>query len=182
MPRYVVIDSCCILNLLATRREIEIVRGLDLHLVNTPQVNAETITLWTPPDADGQRSRELASTDALRHHGYLETRELSGLALIDAFMSAAALITDTDASCIALAGVNKWPLMTDDRKERRIARDLFPAIELISTLDVFADAARTLGWSTQDVRQAAQDLRRRGNFAPPRFDPHARWYETLLAR
>jgi hypothetical protein len=70
--------------------------------------------------------------------------------------------------------------MTDDRKERRIARDLFPAIELVSTLDVLAQAEERLGWSSVDRATVASDLRWRGNFAPPRQDPRGAWYESLL--
>lgn len=180
MPRDIVVDACSVLNLLATRRETAIVQALDLHLVVTPQVSSEALTLWTPPDADGQRTREPTSTDALHLGGYLETRELAGDAVIDAFISAAARIQDADASCIALAGASGLPLLTDDRKERRIARDLFPSIELVSTLDVLADAGRALGWSEPEFRAAAHDLRWRGNFAPPRSDPRGQWYGALL--
>ena len=114
--------------------------------------------------------------------GRLETRALDGDALVDAFVAAAAWIKDTDASCIALAGVLKLPLLTDDRKERRIARELFPAIETISTLDVIADAKRALRWSTTDLAHVAEDLRWRANFAPPRDDPRGAWYARLLRR
>jgi hypothetical protein len=182
IPRELVVDACCTLNLLATRRELEIVRALGLHLLDTPQVSGEPMTLWTPPDADGQRSKEPTSTGPLRRAGCLETRSVDGDAFVDAFVTAAARIKDTDASCIALAGVLKLPLMTDDRKERRIARDLFPSIELVSTLDVLADAELALAWSVADLTGVAEDLRWRGNFAPPRHDPRSRWYEALLGR
>jgi predicted nucleic acid-binding protein len=180
MAREIVVDACSVLNLLATRREIAIVQALDLHLVVTPQVGSEALTLWTPPDADGQRTREPTSTDALRQGGYLETRELEGDAVIDDFISAAARIQDADASCIALAGASGLPLLTDDRKERRVARELFPNIELVSTLDVLADGGRALRWSEPEFRAAANDLRWRGNFAPPRSDPRGQWYDALL--
>jgi predicted nucleic acid-binding protein len=180
MRDQVVIDSCCTLNLLATRREIELVKALKLHLLDTPQVSVEPLTLWTPPDADGVRSKESTSTTLLRQGGYLETRALDEDALIDAFINAAARIKDTDASCIALAGVLDLPLLTDDRKERNVARDLFPRIELVSTLEVLAEAADTLGWSRAELAVVARDLRWRGNFAPPRRDPRAAWYESLL--
>jgi predicted nucleic acid-binding protein len=182
MARQLVIDACCTLNLLATRKEIEIAEALHLLLLDTPQVSGEPLTLWTPPDADGQRTKEPTSTAPLRRAGHLETRPLEGDALVDAFVAVAALIKDTDASCIALAGVLRLPLLTDDRKERRIARELFPAIETVSTLDVIADAERALRWSTTDLATVAEDLRWRGNFAPPRNDPRSAWYEGLLQR
>ena len=180
MSGLIVIDACCTLNLLATRREIEIVRALKMHLLDTPQVRVEALTLWTPPDSDGQRSKERATTDALRAAGHLETRSLAIDEFVDAFVIAAARIKDTDASCIALAGVLNIPLLTDDRKERRVASDLFPSIKLVSTLDVLADAAQSLSWSRKELARVASDLRWRGNFAPPRNDPRGRWYEALL--
>lgn len=180
MRDQVVIDACCALNLLATRREIEIVRALKLRLLDTLQVSVEPLTLWTPPDADGLRSKESTSTELLRKAGHLETRRLEGDALVDAFIAAAARIKDTDASCIALAGVLNLPLMTDDRKERNVARELFPTIELLSTLDILAEAEKALRWSPEELALVARALRWRGNFAPPRMDPRARWYESLL--
>lgn len=180
MPDRIVTDTCCTINLLATQCELKIVEALDWQLVQTPQVGREALTLWTPPDADGQRSKVPASTEALRRARRLDTHAFDSDELVDAFVRAAALITDADASCIALAGVEKIPLLTDDRKQRRIARDLFPSIELISTLDVLSDAARALSWSDSDVAAVAQDLRWRGNFASPRNDPRGPWYEQLL--
>jgi predicted nucleic acid-binding protein len=180
MSKTLVIDSCCILNLLATRRELEIVTGLEMSLLDTPQTCGEPLTLWTPPDSDGQRAREAASTDRLRRAGHLRTHPLDNEALTDAFVAAAARIKDADASCIALAGVLKLPLLTDDQKERRVARDLFPSVELLSTLDMIADAEAALGWSADELRDVARDLRWRGNFAPPRHDRRGGWYEALL--
>jgi predicted nucleic acid-binding protein len=175
-----VIDSCCTLNLLATRREVEIVRALKLRLLDTPQTAAEPMFLYSPPDEEGERSRESVSTESLRKGGRLTTRKLDTDALLDAFVAAAALIKDTDASCIAVAGTLGLPLITDDRKERRIAVELFPAITLISTLDLLHDAAHALGWSHVELARVATALRWGGNFAPPRQDPRAAWYEALL--
>ena len=134
------------------------------------------------PDDEGLRTKAPTSTAVLRDAGCLETRSLDSDALVDGFIAAAARIKDTDASCIALAGVLKLPLLTDDRKERKIARDLFPTIELLSTLDVIADAEKALSWSTEELVVVAQNLRWCGNFAPPKNDPRGEWYERLLSR
>lgn len=183
MPiREVVMDTCCTLNLLATGREVEIVGALDCRLLHTPQVSGEPMLLWTAPDQDGERLRHPVTTEALRRAGYLATRPLDTDALADAFVAAAAHIEDADASCIAVAGTLGLPLVSDDRKERRIAAELFPSIELISTLDLIHEASRRLGWSEQELVGVASALRWGGNFAPPRKDPRAAWYASLLAR
>lgn len=180
--REVVIDSCCMLNLLATRREVDIVCALEIRLLDTPQTVDEPLFLWTPPGKDGERTREPATNGALRQTGHLNTRSLDTDVLLDAFVAAAARIKDPDASCIALAGTLGLPLITDDRKERRIATDLFPSIELISTLDILHEASRALRWDAEELARVALELRWRGNFAPPRQDPRAEWYRALLLR
>lgn len=78
-------------------------------------------------------------------------------------------------------GILKLPLLTDDRKERTIARELFPSIELLSTLDVVADAEKALSWSAEELVVVAQNLRCCGNFAAPKNDPRGPWYERLLS-
>jgi predicted nucleic acid-binding protein len=177
-----VIDACCMLNLLATGRELDIAEALRLLLLETPQVSREPLYLSTAPDDDLARRREPASTTALRAAGFLETRALDTEALVDALVACAARIKDTDASCIALAGVLEIPLVTDDRKERNIAKDIFPRIELASTLDLLHEAATALQWNDGVLVEVASNLRWRGNFAPPKRDPRGRWYLALLER
>lgn len=183
MPRKeVVIDACCTLNLLGTERAEIIVQALEWQLLETPQVSGEPLFLWTRPDEDGVRTKRAVSTASLRSRGLLVMRQLDTNPLIDAFVAAAARITDTDASCIALAGVLGLPLVSDDRKERRIAAEMFPGIELVWTLDVLHDASVRLDWGELELQQAAENLRWGGNFAPPNRDPRAGWYSSLLIR
>ena len=148
-------------------------------MFDTPQVGREAMYLWTPPDDEGQRTKESTSAAPLRDSGYLETRALDTDALVDAFVTAAGRIKDTDASCIALAGVLGLPLVSDDRKERRIAQEMFPAIELISTLDLLRQASQRLAWSAAELTEVALNLRWRGNFAVPKKDPLGTWYAGL---
>lgn len=182
MPRAVVIDACCLLNLLATGREQDLVRACEIDLIISGQAHGEALFLHTPPDADGVRSKHLASTERLRTAGRLQIRSLDTEPLIAAFVAWAAQLRDEDASCVALAGALGLPLMTDDGKERRIARAQFPRIDLISTLAVLDEAVRALALPEHELLGLVADLRWRGNFAPPRKDPLAPWYAELLRR
>lgn len=182
MPRAVAVDACCTLNLLATGRELELLRACDVELFISPHAHGEALFLHTPPDADGVRSKQPASTERLRAAGRLRIRSLDTEALIAAFITCAAQLRDEDASCVALAGALGMPLMTDDGKERRIAREQFPAIELVSTLAMLDEAVRVLAMPDQELFGLVADLRWRGNFAPPRRDPLSPWYADLLRR
>ncbi|TMQ04594.1 MAG: hypothetical protein E6J90_51075 [Deltaproteobacteria bacterium] len=182
MTRPLVIDACCTLNVLATRFELEIVQACDLSLLISDRAHGEALFLHSAPDDDGVRSKEPASTERLRVAGRLEIRSLDTDSLVDAFIECAAQLRDQDASCVALAGVLGVPLMTDDAKEQRVAREVFPKIEIVSTLAVVHDAVRNLGLSDDDQLRLAVDLRWRGNFAPPRKDPLSSWYADLLRK
>lgn len=182
MPRTVVVDACCALNLLATGRELDVLRACDVELIISEQAHGEALFLHTPPDADGVRSRQPASTERLRAAGRLQIRSLDTEALIAAFVACAAQLRDEDASCVALAGALGLPLLTDDGKERRIAREQFPGIELVSTLTVLDGAVRALALPEHELLGLVADLRWRGNFAPPRRDPLSPWYADLLRR
>jgi predicted nucleic acid-binding protein len=182
MVRSLVIDACCTLNLLATRLELEIVRAGELELTISDRAHSEALFLHTAPDGEGVRTKEPASTERLRAAGHLQIRALDTDLLLDAFVACAAKLRDEDASCVALAGVLGLPLMTDDGKERRVARELFPEIELVSTLAVLHEAVRLLALPDEAVLRMAADLRWGGNFAPPRRDPLSSWYADLLQR
>lgn len=184
MAKETIVDACCTINLLATGREVEIVRALDMVLIEPDKVGLETQFLWTPPDADGVRGKAPTSSAHLRQAGLLETRalDLDDGTMVDAFIAAAERIKDTDASCIAMAGVLGLPLLTDDAKARGIARDLFPKITLVGTLDIIHDAFTALRWADAELMEVALALRWRGNFAPPRRDARRDWYNGLLAR
>src|SRR5688572_30277985 len=76
MQRLIVIDACCTLNLLATRREDEILAGANLALVMSARAHSEAMFLSTPPDETGLRARESASTERLLSSGRLSIRAL----------------------------------------------------------------------------------------------------------
>ena len=182
MTRPLVIDACCTLNVLATRLDLEIVQACDLNFLISDRAHGEALFLHTAPDADGVRTKEPASTERLRDAGRLEIWTLDTPALQDAFVECAAQLRDEDASCVALAGVLGLPLMTDDGKERRVARAIFPTIELVSTLSLLNEAVKVLSLSEEALLGVVTDLRWRGNFAPPRKDTLATWYSDRLRK
>ncbi len=175
-----VADACCTLNLLATGREQEILEALGMTIIVPERVRAEIRFLWTAPDENNVRHRVPVDIESLLTSGLFEIMQLANDQYVDAFVEAAALITDSDASCIALAGVSGSPLISDDGKERRIARSLFPNIRLISTLELLNNASTALSWDQNTLVEVATSLRWRGNFAAPRKDPLAQWYTNLL--
>lgn len=176
-----VIDACCLLNLLATRREVEITRALEVSWLIPERAKSEVAYLRTPPDEEGERHREPVDFLPLEAAGLLTTRTLDE-SWLDAFVSCAAHLNDEDASCVALAATIGAPLVTDDPKERRVAGELYEGITLRSTLELLHDAANQLELDDAALVRIAFDLRWRGNFLPPRRDVLSQWYKGYLER
>ncbi len=177
----IVIDACCLLNLLATLREVEITQALAVSWVIPESARAEVNHLRTPPDEAGERHRVVVDLVPLERAGLLETRALDD-EWLDAFVTCAAHLNDADAACVALAATMDVPLATDDPRERRVAKELYDSLQIKSTLEFLQRAANVLELDDSTLAQIAYDLRWRGNFLPPRRDPLGSWFARHLAQ
>ena len=176
----VIIDASCLLNLVATRRELEIARALDWHLI-TPEMAFDQVRyLRTPPDAEGERRTVPADLGPLCAADLLARRSLTE-DWMDAFVQCAIELDDADAACAALATTLRLPLVADDRKLRRVARGRDGDLVLIGTLDFLVSARDALAWDEAEAARVLFDLRWRGNFVPRPDDPHAEWFRLLMS-
>jgi len=182
--RALVVDACCLLDLLATGREVELAVALDAALMVTPHAFGETQFLVGPPEPDDEQQRPtrspvdlapLVSAERLSVHAF-------GEEALDAFTACAAHLRDADASSVALAATLGLPLSSDDGKVQKIARQLYPTLVVTSTLQIVREAVQRKGIVGDDLRDLLSNLRRRGNFAPPRRDPERAWFESVLGR
>ena len=180
-PGDAIVDACSLLNLLATRRETELLLALRVRLLAAPAVRSEAMYLNAPSSPTGEPAREPADLSRLESSGLLRVMEL-GEAAVDAFVLAAAELTDNDAACVALAATHRLPLLTDDRKERRVCAKLFPHVEIASTLSLVRQATEALRLDRDATRVVLQDLRLRGSFLPPRGDSSNAWFWDLCGR
>lgn len=176
-----VVDACSLLNLLATRREQDLIRALGVVLFVAPKVRAEAVYLDGPADEHGEPTREVVDLAPLEAAGLLRALEL-GADAADAFIAAATELTDNDAASVALAATRRIPLVTDDGKERRVCRQLFPHVEVVSTLSLVREATERLALDADTMRNLLRDLRLRGSFEPPRSDPNRDWFWQLHGR
>ncbi len=185
MPLSVVVsDTCSALNLLATDRALDLLQALDWTLVLHPEVKQEAKYLRGPPDEEGRPTRLACDWEPLERAGRVRAPSADELGprFDDAFIDAAAFLTDVDAKAVALAGTLGAPLFSDDGKVRKIFHQLYPALELRATLAVLRGAAKPLRLGKVGVGALLNALRERARFAPPRNDPDRGWYETHLSR
>jgi predicted nucleic acid-binding protein len=177
----VVVDASCLLKLLATRREVEIVRALNWQMISPELALNQVQYLRTPPDDDGQRASVAADLGPLVSAGLVTARRLAD-DWMDAFVECAVELDDADAACVALAATLGAPLVSDDRKLRRIARERRAGLVLIGTLDFLVEAVKALGLDDAASAQIVFDLRWQGNFLPRGSETHAAWFNALFAQ
>lgn len=178
--KLVVADASFLINLMAHRREDEVLLALNFRLVASQQTVPEVQYLIGPPDEEGCPTQETIDLTGLRSSGLLDVHVQESDELSGAFIRCAEELRDKDAWPVALAATLGVPLATADAHQRNVARSLFPAMEIISTLSSLRAAAAVLGLDDASLRCMALDLRTRGRFSPPKSDPDRAWYEALL--
>ena len=172
-------DACALLNLTATGEEVRIAEALGLHFLVGVRALGEVIYHVGPEDDEGAPTREPVDLSEVEAKALLVTRSL-GEEFDEAFVRAAEQLTDIDAESVAIAATLPCPLVSDDAKVRKVARMVFPEVELLSTLELVHDAIALLELPPDQTRDWLRRLRRRGNFAPPRRLPLAEWYRDML--
>jgi hypothetical protein len=175
----VVIDACSALNLLATGQAETLLSVLDWKLIVLTEVRQEAGRLRGPPDEEGRPTWVPTNWSALESAGLMEIQPL-GEESLEAFVAAAAHLTDVDAAVVALAGTLNHPLLSDDGKVRRTFTNSYPHLPLHSTLALIREASQRLRMERRSLEDLLRALRLRANFAPPRADPDRDWYREHL--
>jgi len=177
--RSLVVDSCSMINLMASGRAREVLAALELRLVGAPTLTAEAMWLSSEPDKQGRRARSRIDLVPLQNAALLTIEALPQVGA-GHFVALCQQLSDPDATVVALAVSTGRPLLTDDAKIRRVTAEFFPDLALPSTLGLLRQAADLLGLTRAECEQLAHALRWRANFLAPRTDPDAEWYRTLL--
>lgn len=178
----IVADACFLLNLLASERIREIMQVLCVSFIIVPHVKKETLFLLGPLDSEGESTRTRIDLTPFETRGEIRVEPTDDDAWRVRFVQCAEFLQDADAASLAMAAKLGVPLASDDAKVRRVAKKLFPEIELWTTLGTLRKAADARSWEDDVVQPLLQNLRRRGNFAAPRNDPDREWYESVLRR
>ncbi|MEM8962167.1 MAG: hypothetical protein AAGD38_11860 [Acidobacteriota bacterium] len=175
MARPLVTSAGCLLNLMATGRVTEVLDALGVRLLAPRAVRSEPLALGgrddelTAPTLDPIDLRSLESTERLVIEG-LDAAELR-----EAWVACSEQLHDQDAATVALAAVSGIPLATDDRRQIAVAIELFPDLEIVSTLELLADAAERLALDESELDELLRRVRVRAAFLPARDDRRRDW-------
>jgi hypothetical protein len=170
-----IIDTCVLINLLATDRVAEIVQLISPSRLVCPGVSGESLYL-RPVEADGKP--EPVDLGPFFAHGVFSHCPINGGAEETHYVGYSLELDDGEAMSLAIAHSRNIALATDDRKARRLATENAPGIFLVSTPQVIHAWAE--GRDHADVVSVIRAIHNRARFCPSEHDPLAQWWTERL--
>jgi predicted nucleic acid-binding protein len=176
--RPAVLDTCILINLLATGRIAEIIRVIAPACLVCSVVSRESLYLRPLDEAAG--TREAVDLAPLFDAGVLTACQIEGPAEEDLYVNYAFELDDGEAMSLAIAQARNLALATDERKARRVARENAPQLSMISTAEII------WAWAQErdeaDAIAVVRSILTRARFRPSASDPLAPWWDELLER
>ena len=174
MALTVLVDTCTLINLLATGEAEAIIRSMGRGFAISSAVLQETIYLRPESDGDPPDPIDLApfiDSGVLRVCS-LESEEEELL-----YIDYASQLDDGEAMSLAMARRRGYILATDERKARRLFLEAAgDTARLISTSDLVRNWAECEQVPAEILRNTLQRIERRARFAPPQSDPNTKWW------
>jgi hypothetical protein len=171
-PGCVILDACCLLNIYASRRMVDILPCIGSRTVVVDYVlNRETQYVR---DIVGKIPVDVTPVIAAGMLGVVSMETVEEQA---SYIDLVAAIGDDGESMTgAMAIQNKWAMATDDRAATQVMKQMAPQVELVTTPDIIYSWADTTHPSEDELRSVITDIRRRASFSCQRGHPYYGWW------
>lgn len=170
-----VIDTCVLINLLATTRVAEIVQIISPCRLVCPIVKGESLYLRSV-DLDGQP--EPVDLTPLFDANVFTSCVIESALDEELYVGYSLDLDDGEAMSLAIAQARNLALCTDDRKARRVIAENAPALALLSTPQIVNAWAE--GRDPAEVTVVIRAIHTRARFCPSDADPLAAWWNMHL--
>src|ERR1700728_4622180 len=167
----VLVDTCTLINLQASGETQLLLRALRERCMVCDVVSRESIFLWAEQkDLPPQRIDLAPFFQAkILHACQAESPEEEAL-----YVALAAELDDGEALSLAISSVRGFGLATDDRKARRIAKEigsvpLYSTVEIVRAVDPLSD---------EKLREMIRLIEFRGRFVPHPSMPLSDWWNA----
>ncbi|MGL4464628.1 MAG: hypothetical protein ACRC1K_20950 [Planctomycetia bacterium] len=175
----VILDACGILNLYASGRFAAILAALRYDWRLPAAVERESRQYRQPDPADPEKL--VVSPIDLKPaiDGRLLTRcDCEGDEETALYVELAARIGDGESMGLAVAKHRVWLVLTDDKKARRIAKEL--GVPVLSTTGVMKEWAETVRPAPDELSVVLEAIERFANFRPSRTAEQYDWWTASI--
>ena len=175
------IDANCLLNLYATGRQREITAMLPFQLWVAGYVaQCEVLYILRPGATNTGDKKERVDLSSLLNEGLIQLMDLKGPAEETSFVELAADLDEGEAITGALALHRGCAVATDDRKARRVLRQLNPPIALVSTLELLKLWAETVQVPNDELSLVMAEMQSSASYIPGVSDPLYVWWASIV--
>jgi hypothetical protein len=176
------IDSCCLIDLLASREAEAILRasGFTWHLPTAVQAEVQYRREYDPTQP-GQTLMVPVDLSPMIGSGLLTVCTPQNEQELDQFMQYATIFrSDGEAMCLALAAERKWIVATDDRRAIRIAQQAgMTVLSCPQLVKAWADATNP---DQKTLHRVLQDIQVLAQFKPNATMPKFHWWVDEVAK
>jgi predicted nucleic acid-binding protein len=179
-PPPLILDACCVINLLASGslREIVKIQGVRVAIAD---VVLEHEVLRVPPEGEEEDGETATADRVLTLHplvdeGRIEVMTIGSDPEMETFVSLALRLDDGEALSASLAIHRHGILATDDRKAIRVVTALAPELEIRRTSDLVRTWAELASPADAEVREVLRRVERDASFVPGATDPNVGWW------
>ena len=179
--RGIILDSCQVLNLFASRRITEILGSMGCPiLVSDHCVAVEALWVGTGRRNEPNTEFEAVDLNPLFDSGVASIAKLESSREREDFVRLATVMDDGEAIAGAIAISRDLGVGTDDRKAITVFGSLVPPVPTISTCMLVSNWAATRSVDERELRDTISAIRRRARFVPPNNDPMSGWWNDLV--
>ena len=140
----------------------------------------EALYIWLPESDETRDERVPMTLTPLVSEGLIQVMRLEHLEEEVTFVDLAVSIDDGEAMTGALAFHRGCSVATDDRKARRVLGERFPAVPLVSTLELLNLWAQEESVSDVEVQAAMTRMRTGASYVPGCRDPLYGWWQEII--
>lgn len=176
----VILDACGVLNLYASGRFVAILDGLghDWYLPAAVERESQQYRQPDPDDPERLIATPIDVAPAIAA-GVLRRCDCEGDREVDLYVELAARIGDDGESMgLAIATCRGWAVLTDDKKARRIAREL--GVAVLGTTGVMRGWAEISRPGAEELSAALGAIERFANYRPGRGAEEYEWWVAAI--
>jgi hypothetical protein len=172
----VILDACGTLNLYASGQFVSILTALknDWYLPAAVEREAQK---YRQPDPDDAEKLIVVLIDLIPaiNDGILTRCDCENDAETQLYVELAAKIGDDGESMgLAIAKCRGWSVLTDDKKARRIAKEL--GLDVLATTEVMKQWSEIVKPNAADLSAVLEAIERYANYRPGRGAEHFDWW------
>ncbi len=176
-----IVDACCLINLYASRKPVEIVRAFGREFFVPDRVSNEALTIRKPDEDDATKylSEPIDLTEALGA-GVIQECRIEGQAENEHLVRYAVQLDDGEAACLAIAKRRGGIIVTDDKKAIRLATA--EQIVVVTTSELVHHWAEAAKPKDDEVAEALRNIELFAHFRLGRSAKCYQWWTRVIGR